>query len=143
MDRSYNPFTANIEPLDYMDTMQLMPLAVRRSMMWDMVGDSMVTRPEDFGETPASHDVLEREYQDMVARHQAMASFGPSIDMACNLATTAAVKALTVNNPTTSSMSEEDLEKLTQEHMRVATMVTKSVIGQMLSKGLIHMGAQV
>ena len=67
--------------------------------------------------------------------------FGPSLDMACNLATAAAVKALTVKSPELSEMSEDDLERLTEEHLQVSTMVTKSVIGQMMSRGMIHIGA--
>lgn len=121
--------------------MVLLPLHLRRSMMWDMVGENMVTHPEDFGENPASPDVLDLEFRDMVLRHRALESFGPSLDMACNLATAAAVKALTVKSEELSGMSEDDLERLTEEHLQVSTMVTKSVIGQMMSRGMIHIGA--
>jgi len=109
--------------------------------MWDMVGEAMLKSPEEYGENPASDDVLELEYRDMVLRNRSLEPFGPNIDMACNLATTAAVKALSVHNPTLENLSDEDFEKLTEEHTQVATMVTKSVIGQMLSKGIIHYGA--
>lgn len=141
MAERYNPFEAKIEPLDPRDTMVLLPLHLRRSMMWDMVGENMVTRPEEFGENPASPDVLDLEFRDMVMRHRSLEAFGPSIDMACHLATAAAVKALTTQNPDLADMSEDDLEKLTEEHLQVSTMVTKSVIGQMMSRGMIHHGA--
>lgn len=137
----YDPFKANVEPLDPREGMVLLPLALRRSMMWDMVGESMVKSPEEYGENPASDDVLELEYRDMVMRNRSLEPFGPNIDMACSLATAAAVKALSVRNPELEGLSDEDLEKLTEEHTQVSTMVTKAVIGQMLSKGLIHYGA--
>lgn len=137
----YDPFKANVEPLDPREGMVLLPLALRRSMMWDMVGEAMVKNPEEYGENPASDDVLELEYRDMVMRNRSLEPFGPNIDMACHLATAAAVKALSVRNPELEGLSDEDLEKLTEEHTQVSTMVTKAVIGQMLSKGLIHYGA--
>lgn len=137
----YDPFKANVEPLDPTEGMVLLPLALRRSFMWDMIGDAMIKSPVDYGENPASDDVLEMEYRDMVMRNQSLEPFGPNIDMACNLATAAAVKALSVHNPVLEGLSDEDLEKLTLEHTQVATMVTKAVLGQMLSKGLIHYGA--
>jgi hypothetical protein len=111
-------------------------------MMWDMIGPMMIKDPQSFGENPASPDVLELEYRDMVMRHQALEAFGPSLDMACHLATHAAVKALSVISPTMQGVSDEDMEKLTEEHMQGANMVTKSVIGQMLSNGMIHTGAK-
>lgn len=137
----YDPFNANVEPLDPTESMVLLPLALRRSVMWDMVGEAMIKNPEEYGESPASDDVLELEFRDMVMRNRSLEPFGPNIDMACNLATTAAVRALSVRNPVLEGISEDDLEKLTEEHAQVATMVTKSVIGQMLSKGIIHYGA--
>jgi len=137
----YDPFKAKVEPLDPAEGMVLLPLALSRSFMWDMVGEAMIKSPEDFGQNPASDDVLELEYRDMVLRNRALEPFGPNIDMACHLATTAAVKALSVRSPELSGISDDDLEKLTEEHMQVSTMVTKAVIGQMLSKGLIHYGA--
>lgn len=137
----YDPFKANVEPLDPTEGMVLLPLALRRAFMWDMVGEAMLKSPEEYGENPASDDVLELEYRDMVVRNRSLEPFGPNIDMACNLATMAAVKALSVRNPLLEGISDEDLEKLTEEHTQVATMVTKSVIGQMLSKGIIHYGA--
>jgi len=139
--KKYDPFNANVEPLDPTEGYALLPLALRRAMMWDMVGESMIKSPEDFGENPASQDVLEREYQDMVMRHRALDAFGPNIDMACNLATTAAIQALSVLDPSVAELDEEERDEMTEAHIKVATMVTKSVIGQMMSKGLLHNGA--
>ncbi|WPH58216.1 hypothetical protein SEA_LUCKYSOCKE_139 [Streptomyces phage LuckySocke] len=136
----YDPFKAKVEPLDPAEGMVLLPLALGRSFMWDMVGEAMIKSPEEYGQSPASDDVLELEYRDMVLRNRALEPFGPNIDMACHLATAAAVKALSVRNPALEELSEEDLEKLTAEHTQVSTMVTKAVLGQMMSKGMIHYG---
>lgn len=137
----YNPFEAHVEPLDPMDSIKLFPLALRRAMMWDMVGAAMLQNAESFGENPASKDVLEREFQDMVQRHNALEPFGPNIEMACRLASSAAIKALSVLDPNLAELSEADAERLVEEHTQVSTMVTKSVISQMLAKGIIHHGA--
>lgn len=141
MAKKYDPFTANVEPLDPTEGYALLPLALRRSTMWDMVGESMIKNPEAFGENPASTDVLEREYQDMVMRHHALDPFGPMIDMTCNIATTAAIQALSVLDPSFASLDDEERDEMTEVHIKVATMVAKSVIGQLMSKGLLHNGA--
>lgn len=140
MTQKYDPFKANVEPVNPLETMALLPLALRRSMMWDMVGTSMIHHAEDFGENPASPDVLDREFQDMVKRHKALDIFGPNIEMACNIATTAAIQALAVLDPSVAELSEEEREDMTEAHIKVSTMVTKSVIGQMMAREMIHPG---
>ena len=141
MPERYNPFTAQVEPLDPGETMALFPLALRRSMMWDMVTDAMIKSPEEFGETPASEDVLEAEYKDMVERHSTLAPFGPGIDMYCSLAAYAATRAILTIEPETQNFTEEEKEQFLKENTRVSSMVTKSVLSQMLHKGLLHIGA--
>lgn len=143
MAQKYDPFKANVEPLDPSEGMALLPLALRRSIMWDMVGASMIHNAQDFGENPASSDVLEMEFNDMVRRHRALELFGPNIDMACNIATNAAIHALSVLDPSVAELSEEEREEMAEVHTKVSTMVTKSVIGQMMSRGMIHPGAHV
>lgn len=142
MNERYNPFNAHVEPLNPGETVALFPLALRRSMMWDMVSDAMIRNPEDFGETPASDDVLEAEYKDMVTRHRTLDPFGPGIDMYCSLAAYAATRAILVVEPRAQSLTEEEREEFLLENTRVSSMVTKSVLSQMLHKGLIHIGAQ-
>jgi len=137
----YDPFKAVVEPLDRMDTIKLYPLALQRSMMWDMVGDAMIRNPEDFGENPASPDVLEAEFKELVIRNQLISSFGPNIDMSCVLAATAATRAILTMEPKTQDFTEEEKEEFLQENIRVSTMVTKTVLAHMLYKGLIHIGA--
>ena len=141
MVQRYDPFTAYVEPLDPNEGMALLPLALRRAMMWDMVGESMLKNAEAFGESPASDDVLEREFQDMVMRQNALEQFGPMIDMSCNIAATAAVKALSVLDPSVAELDDDAQEEMAVEHIKVSTMITKSVIGQLMAKGLIHIGA--
>lgn len=140
MTQKYDPFKANVEPVNPLETMALFPLALRRSMMWDMVGTSMVSNPEDFGENPASSDVLDLEFRDMMMRHKALEIFGPNIEMACNIATTAAIQALAVLDPSVAELSEEERDDMTDAHIKVSTMVTKSVIGQMMAREMIHPG---
>lgn len=139
----YDPFKANVEPLDPREGLEFLPLALRRSMMWDMVGESMLMNPEDFGETPAGTDVLELEFHDMLRRHRALEFFGPNIDMACDIATAAAITAMSAVDPRIVELSEEERKEMTLAYTRVATMVTKSVLGQMLSRGLIRPGVHV
>lgn len=100
----------------------------------------MVSNPEDFGENPASSDVLDLEFRDMMLRHKALETFGPNIDMACNIATTAAIQALAVLDPSVAELSEEERDDMTDAHIKVSTMVTKSVIGQMMAREMIHPG---
>lgn len=138
----YDPFKADVEPLNPVDTIALFPLALRRSMMWDMVGDAMIKNPEDFGENPASEDVLEAEYRDTVVRNRMLDPFGPGVEMYCTLAAQAATSAVLAIEPKAQGLSEEEREEFLAENTRISTMITKTVLGHMLHKGLIHIGAR-
>lgn len=134
----YDPFAANIEPLDPMGELELLPRALKRSMMWDMVGDDMIRRPEDFGETMASQDVIEREYKDMLTRRRSLLPFGHQIDMASAMAAVCATDAII-------TLQGEDLDpdekmEYLAENIKVSAIVTKTVISHMIAKGLIHYG---
>lgn len=138
MPSKYDPFAAQIEPLDPMGEVELLPRALKRSMMWDMVGDDMIRRPEDFGETMASQDVIEREYKDMLTRRRSLLPFGHQIDMAAAMAAVCATDAIL-------TLEEEELDpdekmEYLAENIKVSAIVTKTVISHMIAKGLIHYG---
>lgn len=137
----YDPFSAEVEPLNPLDTIALFPLALRRSMMWDMVGDAMIKDPERFGENPASDDVIEAEFKEMVDRNRTLNPFGPGIEMYCSLAAAAATSAVLAIEPKAQGLSEEEKEEFLAENTRISSMVTRTVLGHMLYKGLIHVGA--
>jgi hypothetical protein len=137
----YDPFNAGVEPLNSLDTIALFPLALRRSMMWDMVADAMIKDPERFGENPASDDVVEAEFREMVDRNRMLNPFGPGIEMYCQLAAAAATNAVLAIEPKAQGLSDEEREEFLAENTRISTMVTRTVLGHMLHKGLIHVGA--
>lgn len=137
----YNPFEAIVEPLNPLDTIALFPLALRRSMMWDMVGDAMIKDPERFGENPASDDVIEAEFREMVNRNRMLHPFGPGLEMYCTLAAAAATSAVLAIEPKAQGLTDEEKEEFLAENTRISTMVTQTILGHMLYKGLIHVGA--
>lgn len=137
----YNPFEANVEPYDRAENAKFFPMVLDRQCMWDLVGDAMIKEPERFDHTPASPDVVDMEYRDMVMRKRALMPFGQSITHGCAIAATAATRAILAVEPKAANLSEEERSMFLAENIRISTAVTNSVISQMLTSGLLHYGA--
>lgn len=112
-----------------------------RSMMWDMIGPiNMKDHSDDFGQNPASMDVLEAEAQAMWKRKQALMVFGQDLPLFCTLATEAASNTLITANDNLKNMPEQFKMQYKQDNLRVSALVTASVISHMLQKGMLKFG---
>lgn len=137
----YNPFEANVEPYDTSENQRFYPNVLNRQCMWDLVGDAMIKEPERFGQFPASPDVTEAEYRDMVDRKRALLPFGHHINHGCMIAATAATTAILAIEPRAAEMTDEEKAAFLAENIRVSSAVANSVISQMITSGLLHYGA--
>lgn len=136
----YNPFEANVEPYDTRENVKFYPMVLDRQCMWDLVGDAMIKEPERFDHTPASPEVTELEYRDMVMRKRALLPFGQHVHHGCAIAATAATRAILATEPKAANLSDEEKAHFLAENIRISTAVTNSVLSQMLTNGLLHYG---
>lgn len=137
----YNPFEANVEPYDTSENIRYYPTVLNRQCMWDLVGDAMIKEPERFGQSPASPDVMDAEYRDMVMRKRSLLPLGQHINHGSMIAATAATTAILAIEPKAAAMTDEEKAAFLAENIRVASAVTNSVISQLITNGLLHYGA--
>lgn len=115
--------------------------SVSRSMMWEFIPPKMMQEnPEDFGQTPASIDVLKAEYKDSFARRMSLIPLEPSLSILATTASNAASTVLLELDPNYKMMSEKDRMLFREHNMNLGTAVTKAVLGHLIQEGLIHYG---
>jgi hypothetical protein len=138
---TYNPFTAVITPVEPLDTEAATVSVLQRSMMWDLVGVKGIREePMKYGQNPASQDVIDKEYEEMIVRKSAITALGYQLPLLCHVAVESASQVLMASDPHWEFISPEDKLKFRMHNSKVATAVTESVISHLLQGGLIHIG---
>lgn len=138
---TYDPFTAEIAPLEPLDNEQAVISHLQRSMMWDIVGPAGIRKnPERFGQNPASQDVMDKEFEEMVLRKNALSSFGFRLPLLTHIAVESASQALLATDPRYSIYTDAEKLQFRMDNARLTTVVTETVISHLLQGGLIHFG---
>lgn len=138
---TYDPFQAVITPLEPLDNEQAVVSHLQRSMMWDIVGPTGIRdRPERFGQNPASQDVMDKEFEEMVLRKNALNSFGFRLPLLTHIAVESASQALLATDPRYSVFTDAEKVQFRMDNSKLATAVTQTVLSHMLQGGLIHVG---
>jgi hypothetical protein len=135
-----DPFE-DVSPATPIDPWQALTTELSRSMMWDMIGPKrMRDEPEQYGQHPASPDVLEAEAKEMWARKHLMLPFGMDFPLLCYMASEAASLALIKNDDQMKQLPEEDKLKFRAHNIRLGTAIAETVVSHMIQKGLIKYG---
>lgn len=135
-----DPFE-EVEPAPDIDPWQALASELSRSMMWDLIGPQLMrTKPNQFGQNPASPDVLEAEAKEMWARKRSLSPFGMDLPLLCYMAAETASLALMNTEEALQDLSEEDQFKFRMNTIRLSSAIVESVIAHMLQKGLIKYG---
>lgn len=115
--------------------------SVTRSMMWEFIPPKLMKeRPEDFGQTPASLDVLRAEYGDSIKRQTSVLPLEPSLSILSVAAASAASSVLLELDPNYKEMPEQDKMLFRAHNANLGIAVTKAVLGHLIQEGLIHYG---
>lgn len=145
--KHYSPGEASewegVEPLPQMEPLEIYHTRLKRSMMWDMVGPRIAADPERFGQAPASNDVLEKEFNEMVVRQQGLLPLGLSLDIACRTASEAATAASLAMRSETDNLTEEEKAKTYADNFFISEAVAKSVLAHFISSGVLKVGVPV
>ena len=135
-----DPFE-EVEPLTPLDEWAVRSTTLQRSMMWDFIGPfKMRDSPEQFGQTPASSDVLEQEYKEMAARYSLLSPFGSQLSLMCYIAAESISQVLLTSDDKYESMSEEEQLQFRMQNVNIGAAITNSVLSHMLQDGLLQQG---
>jgi len=138
---TYDPFTAVVEPLEPLDNERAVVSHLHRSMLWDLVGPIAITKhPEKFGQNPASEDVLNMEYREMLQRKTAVERLGYNLPLLTQVAVETASQVLLATEPGLSHLTEEGKLGFRMQNARVASVVTDTVVSHLLQGGIINFG---
>lgn len=136
-----DPFEA-VEPVDPIDPWQVLTAQLARSTLWDMIGPAIIERPETFGQTPASPEVLKAEKAEMQERKALLVPFGMDLQMLSYMASESASLALMKTNEELDNLPDVDKLKFRSTNIRLGTAIAESVISHMLQTGIIKYGDQ-
>lgn len=135
-----DPFE-EVEPLPPLDEVAVLTHSLERSIMWDIIGPyKMRDNPTDFGQNPASPDVLAAEYADLVKRQNSLFKLGPQLSLMCYIAANSASDALLKIDRKYEDMPEEEIVQFRTHNINIGAAIVSSVLGQMIQQGLIHTG---
>lgn len=133
-----NPFD-EAEPDDFDQTALLRLLS--RSMMWEFIPPTtMKEEPQRFGQTPASNDVLKKEYEDFCKRRISLMPFDMTLTLLSAVAANAASTVLLEMNPGYKEMPEKEQEMFRLHNSHIANAVTRAVLGHLIQDGYLHYG---
>lgn len=137
---THDPFE-EVEPLDPLGNQEAFASFVRRSMKWDLIGPyKMWNDAEKFGENPASPEVMEKEYADMIRRKDKLLPIGAAISLFCYIAAESATEAILLGDESLSDITEDDKLRLRMQNVQLSSAVTESVLGHLFQAGLITYG---
>lgn len=135
-----DPFE-EVEPLEPMDVQEAFASSVHRSVMWDLLGPKkMWNSSEKYGQNPASPDVLNAEYEEMMKRHNSLTPFGGSLPLLCYIAAESASQIVMASDSRYDEIPEEEKMKFRAHNVQLGSAVASSVIGHMIQSGLLHYG---
>jgi len=135
-----DPFE-EVVPLEPLDSLAVLTQTLKRSIMWDIIGPyRMRDSPEDFHQQPASPDVLQAEYADLMRRQNSLMYLNPNLAMMCYIAAESATEALLKLDPRYKEMPEEEILQFRTHNVNIGSAIVGSVLGQMLQNGLLHIG---
>jgi hypothetical protein len=135
-----DPFE-EVSPAAPINPWQELNIRFSRSMLWDMLGPyQMMNNSAQYGQNPASMDVLEAEAKDMMEREYSMLPLGMDFGLLCLIASETASSVLMKNDEDLQHLPQEELMKFRQHNIRLGTTIAKSVVSHMLQKGLIKYG---
>jgi hypothetical protein len=135
-----DPFE-EVSPLEPLDTLGVLTQTLKRSIMWDIIGPyRMRDNPTDFHQQPASPDVMEAEYRDLILRQNSLMYLNPNLSMMCYIAAESATEALLKLDPRYKEMPEEEILQFRAHNVNMGAAIVGSVLGQMLQSGLLHIG---
>lgn len=138
-----DPF-AEVEPLEPLGFQEAFASLVRRSIKWDLIGPhKMWQHPEQYGESPASPDVLAKEYAEMVKRKNGLLPISHPLSLFCYIAAESATDAILAGDESLSELSDDDKMRLRMQNVQLSSAVTETVIGHLLQAGLIKYGGAV
>jgi len=110
-------------------------------MIWDMVGPYRIKHsPEKMGVKPASDDVLEMEYRDMINRRTSLYPLRNQISFLSYVAAQVASDTLIAFDPRYAAMDEQSVLSFKELSINIGAAVTDAVISHLLEQGLIHLG---
>ena len=135
-----DPFE-EVSAVPEIDPVQQLTTELSRSMLWDMIGPyKMRDYPTQYGQNPASPDVLEAEGKEMWERKHALLPFGWDFPLLCYIAAQSASSAILIGDPAFAEMDAEDQLKFRINNVNMGTAVAEAVVSHMLQKGLIRYG---
>lgn len=135
-----DPFD-DVVPLPPLDEVAVLTHTLERSIMWDIIGPyQMRDNPTDFGQNPASMDVLEAEYRDLMQRQDYLLQFGSNLHLMCYIAAESASDALIKLDEKYKDMPEEELLQFRTHNVNIGAAIVGAVLGNMLQRGLLHAG---
>lgn len=135
-----DPFE-DVEPVAPLDPWQVLTAQLSRSMLWDMVGpDAMAKSPEEFGQSPASPEVLAAETRELLERRELLVPLDMDLQILIYLAAENASLAMMKAYPELDNLPDTDKLKFRSTNIRLGTAIVESVVAHMLQKKLIKYG---
>lgn len=135
-----DPFE-EVEPLEPLGFQEVFASLSKRSIMWDLIGPhKMWNHSEKYGQSPASPDVLAREFEDMTERKSMLLPLGQSLPLLCYIAAESATEAIMASDPNFSELSDDDRMRFRMQNVQLGSVITESVLGHLIQNGLIHLG---
>jgi hypothetical protein len=135
----YDPFE-EVEQPEEMNPLAVTTRQLSRAMLWDMVGENLTTDPVHYKQSPASPDVTDMEYEEMLARKVSLNAFGAAFPLLCQIASDTASHVLTCEDTKLQALSDDERMLFRYHNYKLGTAITVAVITHMLQNGLITYG---
>jgi hypothetical protein len=137
---THNPFE-EVEPLEPLGYPEVFTSLIKRSIMWDLIGPArMWQQSVKYGQSPASPDVLRREYEDMLKRKRNLLPIGGQLALMCYVAAESATEAVFASDDKFSQLSDDEKVSVRMQNVAMSSAVTESVIGHLLQSGILVYG---
>lgn len=138
---TYDPFSAEIEPLSEIDDWEVLTSMLKRSILWDLLGPMKMKTPnEKLKITGASKDVLEAEYKEMMKRKYSLLPLRSELSLMSYIAAESASDALLALDERYKEMTDDDRAQFRLHNVAVGAVITDAVLGHLIQEGLLHFG---
>ena len=137
---TYDPFE-DVEPLRPLEDGAVLISLLKRSILWDLIGPDRIRKDsEHFGMAPASPEVFDKEFEEMIRRKYSLLPIRDRLSLMCYIAAESASHALMTGDKKYSEMTPEDKLQFRLHNVSLASVVADSVISHMLQDGSLHYG---
>lgn len=138
---TYDPFDEEIAPLSEIDNWEVLTSMLKRSMLWDLLGPMKIKNsPGKLNIKPASQDVMEAEYKEMLSRKYSLMPLRSELSLMSYIAAESASDALLALDERYKEMTEEERVQFRTHNVAVGAVITDAVLGHLIQEGLLHYG---